>query len=380
VVNGAAAGDTVLLATGSYGTWGGTTKAGMVTIKPASGTTPTFAINLSGAKNLTFDGFTKFGGWQIAGSTNITVSNTTFTQPMQVTGTNTGIVFDRDVFDGLGHGTWEGRLSFGLSASGATVSNSHFGNGGCSDGIQVTGDSRDIKIVGNEFSGIKQGSCTTHSDPIQFYGASNVEIRGNYFHNNSTGIMSPDGNGSPMTLTDNVFVTDGEYPDQVVIGGGSGDVINHNTFANGARIRVGKVNVGFSARETITNNVITGGIRYSESQTASGFTVDHDVLSTPTYVGGATPASMAGYALAAGSLGKSGAADGSDLGARFDAPIPPPDPIPVPAPAASPTCADVPECVDLKTANAQLTARVTQLTSDLATALGKIKAALADLQ
>ena len=60
-------------------------------------------------------------------------------------------------------------------------------------------------------------------------------------------------------ITDNVFVTDGEYPDQIVIGGGSNDVIRHNTFANGARVRIGKVNVSASVAETVTDNVLTGG-------------------------------------------------------------------------------------------------------------------------
>ena len=110
----------------------------------------------------------------------------------------------------------------------------------------------------------------------------------------------------------NVFVTDGEYPDQVVIGGGSGDVINHNVFANGARIRIGKVNVGASARETVTNNVMTGGFWFSESQSTSGFTLSNNlgnglpgtanVSGTPKYAGGTAPTTRAGYALASGAL------------------------------------------------------------------------------
>jgi hypothetical protein len=285
VINGAAAGDTVELASGTY-QFTSEHPAGQVTVHPASGASVNASVNLnSSAANLRLEKFDKFGGWHIGGASNITIADSTFTQPMEVVSASPGVVFDRDVFDGLGHGTWEGRLSFGQSASGVTVKNSHFGNGGCSDGIQVTGDSRDIQIIGNEFDNIKEGSCSEHADPIQFYGASNITLRDNYFHNNSTGIMDGDGNGSPMTLTNNVFVTDGEYPDQVVIGGGSGDVIDHNVFAGGARIRVGKVNVGFSTNETITNNVIEGGVWYSEGQSASGFTVSNNPTSQ-SYAGG----------------------------------------------------------------------------------------------
>jgi hypothetical protein len=96
--------------------------------------------------------------------------------------------------------------------------------------------------------------------------------------------MSGDGD-SPGRITNNVFVTDGEYPDQIVIGGGSGDVIEHNVFASGASVWIGKINVGFSTNETVRNNVITGSLRYSEGQISSGFTVSNN-SSSATYTGG----------------------------------------------------------------------------------------------
>jgi hypothetical protein len=84
-----------------------------------------------------------------------------------------------------------------VQSSTGTVRNSHFGGGGCSDGIQLTGGGGgrpNVLIRGNEFANIKEGSCAEHADPIQFYGGI-ATITGNYFHNNSTGIMSGDGNG-----------------------------------------------------------------------------------------------------------------------------------------------------------------------------------------
>ena len=75
-----------------------------------------------------------------------------------------------------------------------------------------------MRIEGNEFVGIVQGSCSAHVDPIQLYGGQ-ATVVDNYFHGNSTGIMSPDGNGSPLTVTNNVFVGTG-YAWAIVDGGG----------------------------------------------------------------------------------------------------------------------------------------------------------------
>jgi hypothetical protein len=326
VFSGAAGGQTICLASGDYGNWTGGSKSSMVTLTPESGASVSMGVNFgSNVSNVRLYGINKLGGWKIDSAKNVQIAKSTFTAPTSVIGSTPGLVFDGDTFDNLPAGTWEGRLSFGSSANGAVVRNSHFGNGGCSDGIQFTGGAHDITVDGNEFSGIKQGSCTQHADPIQFYGGSSVKITNNYFHGNSTGIMSGDGNGSPMTVTGNVFVTDGEYPDQIVIGGGSGDVVRHNTLANGARIRVGKVNVGLSTNETLTDNVVTGGFYWSEGQTTSGSSVDynlsaagspgtHSIKGSPTYTSGSSPSTYSGYRLGSTSLGVADASDGNNMG------------------------------------------------------------------
>jgi hypothetical protein len=165
---------------------------------------------------------------------------------------------------------------------------------------------------------------------VQFYGASTTTVIGDYFHGNSDGIMSPDGNGSPMTVTNTIFDTDGEYPDQIVIGGGEGDVIDHNTFGHGARLRIGHVNVGATAsNETVTNNVLTGGLELTEGQSSGGWTMEynlaegealgaHSINGKPTYVGGGSePSTWTGWALTSGSLGHLAAADGTDMGTDY---------------------------------------------------------------
>jgi hypothetical protein len=382
VLAAAQSGDTITLANGSYQT-SGATKTGMVTITPAAGASPSVWGQLgSTAQNLRFDGIKDLGLWQINAAKNIEIVNSTYTTTVEVIGATAGIVFDNDTFNNLPSGTWEGRLSIANGASGITVKNSRFGGGGCSDGINLTGSAHDVTIgPGNEFSGLKQGSCAAHVDPIQLYGAANVTVTGNYFHDNSTGIMSPDGNGSPVTVTDNVMVGDGGYPWAVVSGGGTNDRFRHNTIV-GWTLEIGQSN----AKRNATGQVVADSIAtvtILSPQPASGVTQTNN-QETGAYVGGTKPTSYAGYRLVAGSTGAGKASDGTDIGARINAPIPPPDPIP--DPPAAPTCADVPECVALKAQAAQLTTDLATANSTLDTvraqrdaANAKIAAALADL-
>jgi hypothetical protein len=342
-LSSAADGSTVCLNAGNY-TWSGTvTKNSMTTVMPASGVTAAQVTlgyaDVGASKNITIKGVTVAGG-NIATSSSpashVYFDSDIFTSGLCIlTPGNTAmdVLITKSTFANIsspGCGG-EGRIQvFGLNVShtgdnGVTISNNVFGPNGCTDGIQLNGGARGTQILNNEFKGIKEGSCTAHVDPIQFYGGENTLISGNYFHGNSTGIMSGDGNGSPMTVTNNVFDTDGEYPQQVVIGGGSGDKIMHNTFSNNAAVRVGKVNVGFSSNETITDNVLTGGIWFSESQSSAGMTVDYNLISggglgahtingSPTFVGGASPTTYSGFVLTTSSPGHLGASDGSDIG------------------------------------------------------------------
>ena len=150
---------------------------------------------------------------------------------------NAGIVFDRDTFDGIDAtgSSYEGRLSVRGSDNagpvGVAVTNSHFGTGGCSDGVQIVGGANGVQVgPGNEFSGLKQASCTAHVDSIQLYGSKNTHIVGNYFHDDDTIIMAPDG-GESEVISDNVMIGAGYVP-AVQLGSHQGTQFVHNTVKN----------------------------------------------------------------------------------------------------------------------------------------------------
>jgi hypothetical protein len=300
VFSAAGSGAVICLASGDYGSFAGSTKPGPVAIKPAAGASPSIQIAFGPtAKNIRIDGFRDFRGWDLNGSQNIEIVNTVFTGPMQVRGAVSGILFDNDTFDRLGHATWEGRLSFAQGASNAIVRNSHFGNGGCSDGIQLTGESTGVTIQGNVFSGLRQGACAEHADPIQFYGTSNVKILDNYFYDNSTGIMTPDGNGSPSVIQNNVWVMD-EYPWAIASGRDRDSQISHNVVIGGwLRFQDSQ---GTAIRDNVSDVSFAGTTPL----------IDHNVLpSAVSFRGGA---GRCAYALKLTSEGRGGGSDGTDVG------------------------------------------------------------------
>ncbi|HEY2631541.1 MAG TPA: hypothetical protein VGI26_04100 [Solirubrobacteraceae bacterium] len=350
-IKNAAAGSTICLNAGNYGEVSVTvSKSSMVTVKPAAGVSQSQAVlgyaNVTTSSNITFEGLTIAGGntgGSSAPATHIHWVSDTFTSGLCIltpTSANIDILVEGSTFFNIGEGKGgcgnEGRLEVngenkGVSGTnGVVISHSTFGRNGCTDGVNITGGGSGTVIgPGDVFENMKEGSCAAHVDPIQFYGAQGTTVTGDYFHGNSDGIMSPDGNGSPMTVTNDVFDTDGEYPWQIVIGGGSHDVISHDTFGHGAMVRIGHVNVGASSSETISNNVITGGLDLSEGQSTSGFTmVDNltegqaigtgGIVGKPTYAGGGSePSTWAGWALTSGSLGHLGASDGTNVGSGY---------------------------------------------------------------
>jgi hypothetical protein len=352
-IENAAAGSTICLNAGNYGGVSVTTsKSSMVTITPAEGVSQSQVTlgytDVTTSSNLTFEGMTIAGagnGNSSAPATHIHWIGDAFTDGVCIqtpTSADIDVLVDSSTFVNISSGgcSNEGRLEVngdnkGVSGTnGVVISNDLFQTGspsGCTDGVNITGGASGTEIgPGDEFIGLKQGSCTAHVDPIQFYGASDTTVTGDYFRGNSDGIMSPDGNGSPMTVTNNVFDTDGEYPDQVVIGGGEHDVISHNTFGHGAKLRIGHVNVSATAsNETVTDNVLTGGLELTEGQSSSGWTLEynlaedealgaHSIQGKPTYAGGGSePSTWAGWELTSTSLGHLAAGDGGDMGANY---------------------------------------------------------------
>lgn len=352
-IQNAAAGSTICLDAGNYGSVTVTaSKSSMVTITAVPGVSPSQVTlgftDVTTSSNLTFEDLTIDGGNTGNSSTPATHIHwleDTFTSGFCVqtpTSANIDVLVESSTFINISSGgcSNEGRLEVNADnkevsgVNGVVIAHNLFQTGspsGCTDGVNITGGASGTVIgPGDEFVGLKQGSCSAHVDSIQFYGASDTTVTGDYFHGNSDGIMSPDGNGSPMTVTNTVFDTDGEYPDQIVIGGGGHDIISHDTFGHGARLRIGHVNVGATAsNETITDNVLTGGLELSEGQSSSGWTMEynlvegevlgtHSIKGKPVYVGGGSePSTWAGWALTSTSPGHLAAGGGSDMGTNY---------------------------------------------------------------
>ena len=154
----------------------------MVTLVAQAGATATISPNLgAGVSNLRFDGLT-IDGVYTNGARNVAFVNSRFTGMVRVDTpanvTNANILFDNDTFDGISATptSYEGRLTVrgydNSSPVGVKITNSHFGAGGRADGVQIIGGANGVQIgPGNEFSGIRQGTCTEHSDPVQLYGS-----------------------------------------------------------------------------------------------------------------------------------------------------------------------------------------------------------------
>ncbi len=344
VYGSAQPGDTILLAAGDYGQFNGGSKSGMVTLRAQPGAAVTMRPVFNGASNITLDGLT-LDGIQISGrSHDIAVTNSRFTGQATVDGSsmaNANIVFDHDTFDGISAcgNCYEGRLTVRGSGTranapiGFAVTNSHFGNSGESDGVQIIGAATGVKIgPGNEFSGIKQGSYSRHVDSIQLYGSSQTQIVGNFFHDNDTILMAPDG-GDHEVVANNVMVGSGYVP-AVQFGHHNSTQFVHNTIKNiDVNAYVGGDDPDPNRSMVLRDNVAINGSLNASG--CSGCTVSHNLFSvrakssgtsalvgTPVLSGGSSPSAFAGWGLKDGSLGKGNASDGSDRGINVNA-VPP---------------------------------------------------------
>lgn len=372
VFSQAQAGDVVVLASGSYGTFSGGMKAGQVTIKPAAGATASMAISFYPATNITLDGLTITSAYVGDYRTkNITIRNSSFDRASIVFRSGSGglenanILLDtnthtnRDVCSGC----YDGRISIverSDQPTGITIQNSTFA-GGTMDGILNGGNG--VRILNNEFRNIQQTTSgdVAHTDSIQLYGSYGTVIRGNYFHDVAVGIMCAD-ECDREVIEDNIFAVNGS-PYAVQLLSDNGSRVVHNTFLDygvcdyGLRcgvIYLGNKSVDPPSQGTVMkDNIITRACLCSGSTmglTDAGYNLftetklngTGDLLARPVFVGGSNPQTRDGFRLALGSPGKGSASDGLDRGVRFDGteapPPPPPPPPPSPEPAA-PTAA-----------------------------------------
>jgi hypothetical protein len=341
-------GDVVELASGDYGAFSGGSKPGTVTLRPATGASVAMSVAFSSGGNIRIEGVTMRGADITGSAHDVAIANSRFTASSTVSTSspNANIAFDRDSFDGIDTCStcYEGRLTVrgynNNAPAGVRITNSHFGGGGESDGVQIVGGAYGVQIgPGNEFSGIKQGSYSAHVDSIQLYGSSHTQIVGNYFHDDDTEIMAPDG-GNHETITDNVFVGDGYRP-AVQMGSHVSTVFAHNTVQHVEVHMDAKSGGQPSTDGVMRDNVMvdssfvttSGGgcsncaVSYNLFNSSRAATGSNVVIGTPLFVGGGAPASYGGFELAAGSPGKGSASDGGDRGVRIAAP-------PASAPAA----------------------------------------------
>lgn len=367
----AAPGSTLCLDAGTYSNWAagsGVTKTTPgVTLLAASGATVTFPFSF--AQNspviawLIFDGITFKGGNMSGPTHDITIQNSDFGDKINIYGSannnacgscpamnNNNILFNNDLFDmslnQSGTGGYEGRINIlGNSLpAGVTIKNSKFTTG-CADGIQSVGGGGNGFTIGpgNEFYNIKQGSCGQHVDSFQFVGSSSPgpTITGNYFHDNSTGIVGYD-NANTAIISNNVVVNITQ--DAICMGGvNSNTIIEHNTVP-GANISCSSNHeISAPCTAVIRNNISRGydgggapgnfqpsyfdyNLCTAGSCAFNGFGPGaHSLNGTPTYVGGSNPNTYAGFALTADSLGHNAGSDGKDMGVDITA-DPPPDP------------------------------------------------------
>jgi hypothetical protein len=349
----AAPGQTICLATGNYGTFNGMTKTSPgVTLTAAPGATPTMALwfgtTTSPASWLILDNITIAGGNINGPANNITFRNSHFTDKLTIWQNaknnscsgcpalnNSNIVFDNDLFDmsanQAGVGGYEGRIQIIGSGNdpvpaGVTIKNSKLTTG-CADGIQIGGGGYGVTIgPNNEFYNLLQGSCGPHIDSIQFVGTdpTGPVITGNYFHDNTTGIIGYD-YANDATITNNVLKS--IAADGTAIAGNATGTISHNTLINN-ELSCGVTHQGNVCHSAFINNIATGfyldgggagapsALDFNlctKASCPSGYGT-HNLTGTPTYVGGTSPTTYSAFPLTSSSIGHNAANDGNDIG------------------------------------------------------------------
>lgn len=353
-VANAAAGSTICLNSGSFGSvsLGSFTRSPRVTVRSVTGQGASMKLSFSGTNGVTFDSVTVTGA-NFSGSTtkNITISNSTFTGHAVFNSlANSNVLLTNNTHNNINGGgqyTSPARihLSYGSSThSGVTIQNSLM-DGGSADGVQ-TGVG--VNIIGNVFKNIREGSCSDcHTDAIQLLGAAGSVIRGNYFYSVASGIVAYDA-VTRATIEDNIIDTGGR-PWGIELYADDSSIVRHNTLLYRANcdwnlpcgtIDINRKSADRAGKGTIivdniaTSITVNNGSAYAERHhnlLRSG-AVTGDISGAPTYTGGATPSTVAGFQLAAVSLGKGIASSpvGSDIGAGALSLSPPTNPLSAP--------------------------------------------------
>lgn len=356
-VEAASDGQTICLGAGNYGNWTGTAKS--ITVRPQPGVSPTMTFDFgSSAANFTLDGGhtglrSSTPGINITGasfldpgSRNITAENLSFTTSgspfflLDIRTDGPGILVRGNIFHDLEYpnqttGAIRILPNDKVPASNIQVNYNLFRDMGA-DGI----DGGPGTIVGNEFSNVSSQRTPQdprHTDVIQIGGSANGGdvIEGSFVHNGcGQGIDAFDGTSSNV-IKDNVIVGCAVHS-LVLAGDTPASTVDHNTVVgapDSSLLECGsKPEEGPSVTE-IQDNILQDGVGSSgvpcqpsqnshnmffPGATLTAFAGSGNFIGVAKFVGGASPASYADYALAPGSPGTSDATDGSNVGARVN--------------------------------------------------------------
>ena len=333
----AAPGQTICLAAGDYGTFGGAAKRGSVTLSGAPDARATMRLEFDGAQNLVLEGLGIRGALLTGSTRNIVIRNSRFTAPATIEGlANANVVFDDDTFNDIdapkGDST-PARIHLSYSSrtpSGVTIRNSLFA-GGDADGVQ---SGVGVNIIGNEFRNILGRGGPNHTDAIQLLDAPGAVVRGNYIHRTETGIVAYDGL-ERARIEDNVIDLTQEgaqRPWGIELYSDSQSVIRNNTLAHGTcgyDLPCGLIDLNRKPGDdpgvgtVVMDNVATAiSQQNGSSLTRRGGNLLRrgveagDVRGAPVFVGGADPTSYEGFRLAKDSPGSRRASDGGDPGIK----------------------------------------------------------------
>lgn len=360
-VSAASAGQTICLASGDYGSWGGASEASPgITITAASGATVNFSggfnFSLGNVKNITVDGTAdggtmSVGGGDWSGSTtsalNILIQNVSFTGATDISSpANSNITFNRDTFDNMNdtqysvpYPTCKGdeqeparlHFSYGSSTpSGITVENSLL-DGGNDDGIQ-TGVGFTAKD--NVFAYVNEWYAPLdcqHTDPIQGVGAQGMVVEGNLLLNDADGIVDYDDSTQDVIENNACYGIQQQDDSCISLYGDLDSTVSHNsTWPSDPIILIDHKSSDRTGTGTILENNDGGG---PQEDDGSSFATNANNLfsgasspninGTPTFAGGADPTTWAGFELTSGSAGHDGSTDGTDVGVQASAGGPP---------------------------------------------------------
>ncbi|MEQ1511349.1 MAG: right-handed parallel beta-helix repeat-containing protein [Lysobacteraceae bacterium] len=322
-------------------------KTSDVTVRPANGAT----VNITGLKinSSSHLRFTGLGGTlRIAGidvdapegnpaSTWMTFDHIEFTEAvsLRARAKNMHWLIDSSTFINIHVALWEGALTvrgYNIDGDqGIVISNNLFRGDGAidgTDGVQLIGGANGVIVRGNEFTRIDQhpSPSASHADPIQVYGATNIVVDRNYFHDNggTGGFVDFDGPNSGMVITNNVFEAHRRggfiFPWAIAANAAQGWLIEHNTIVGGGSVRID----GAASGNIVRNNIfVVGGLSLADG--AVGTTTHHHNLNSgypgagnlngnPIFVGGSAPTTYAGYVLAPGSVGRNASSTGTNMG------------------------------------------------------------------